>query len=116
MSRFTVSLVALAASAMPLACVAEEQAHAPGAMSAGSKSLHEVMEKSSAKMPSMKMSGDVDQDFAKMMADHHRSGIEMAKIEAEHGKDKELKQLAQKIISSQKEELETLDEHATMAR
>lgn len=114
MSRVALAFLALAVAAMPVVAAAEDNSRGGTGMSGGSKSLHEVMEESSAKMPSMKMSGDVDTDFAKMMAHHHRSGIEMAKIEAEHGKDQELKQLARKIISSQKEELKTLEEHAEM--
>jgi uncharacterized protein (DUF305 family) len=109
MSRFKVLILSLAVAATPLTAFAADH---DGSMSNGSKSLHEMMERSTQKMPQMEMSGDVDRDFAHMMADHHRAGIEMAKIEAEHGKDKELKLLAQKIISTQKEELPILDKHA----
>lgn len=112
MSRLLIPIFALAVSCSPLASFAADHDH--GNLSEGSKDLHEVMEESAEKMPSMKMSGDVDKDFAKMMAHHHRSGIEMAKIQSEHGKNKELKQLAQKMMKSQKEELETLEEHAEM--
>ena len=38
----------------------------------------------------------------------------MAKIEAEQGKNQELKQLAQKIINIQKQEINTLEKHAGM--
>lgn len=77
-----------------------------------SHDLHEVMVESSKKAPTMEMSGDVDKDFARMMASHHRTGVKMAEIEAESGKDPELKALAKKIISAQKEELEVLEKHA----
>lgn len=94
---------------------ADDDSHHAHAGGDASHQLHEVMTKSAAKAPSMKMSGDVDKDFAKMMADHHRSGIEMARIEVENGKDPEVKKLAQKIITAQKEELAMLEKHASMS-
>ena len=77
-----------------------------------SHELHEVMVESSKKAPAMEMSGDVDKDFAQMMASHHRTGVKMAEIEAKSGKDPELKALAKKIVAAQKEELEVLEKHA----
>lgn len=85
--------------------------------SKGSKEIHEIMTDSAKKHASMEMSamsGDVDKDFAKMMADHHRSGIKMAEVEIEQGKNPEMKQLAQKIKSAQTMELEKLEKHASM--
>lgn len=108
-------LTAAAVSILPaLPARADDSNHAHAGGDA-SHQLHEVMTESAAKAPSMKMSGDVDKDFAKMMADHHRSGIEMARIEVENGKDPEVKKLAQKIISAQKEELVALEKHASMS-
>ena len=110
------SLVATLAFCVPVSTVqADDDSHRAHAGGEASHQLHEVMTKSAAKAPNMKMSGDVDKDFAKMMADHHRSGIEMARIEVENGKDPEVKKLAQKIISAQKEELAMLEKHASMS-
>ena len=105
--------MALCLPALPVQ--ADDDSHHAHAGGGASLELHDVMKKSAAKAPSMKMSGNVDKDFAKMMADHHRSGIEMAQIEVENGKDAELKKLAQKIISAQKEELTLLEKHASMS-
>lgn len=80
--------------------------------SKGSMELHESMDKSHKKMEGMTMTGDTDKDFARMMASHHRSGIEMAEIEAKYGKDPELKALAKKIIQMQNEEIRTLEKHS----
>ena len=60
-----------------------------------SHKMHQHMVQSSEKAKSMNMSGDVDKDFAKMMADHHRSGIEMAQMYVKHGKSDDLKELAE---------------------
>ena len=95
---------------LPLTSVAADKEH-----SEGSHKIHEVMMDSAKKMPDMEMSGDTDHDFAKMMADHHRSGIKMAEIEIQNGKDKELVALAKKIKTSQQEELKVLEKHSKMS-
>ena len=74
-----------------------------------SDQLHAIMMRP---MGDMKMSGDVDKDFAKLMIPHHQGAIDMAKIELEHGKNEELKKMAQAIIDSQAKEIEILKKHA----
>ncbi len=54
------------------------------------------------------MSGDPDVDFARMMIPHHQSAIDMARSELEHGKDEELRRMAQKIIDDQEREIAEL--------
>lgn len=43
--------------------------------------------------------------FLQQMIQHHRSGIEMAKLVADHTQRAELRQLAEKIISAQDQEI-----------
>ncbi len=62
------------------------------------------------KMSSMKMSGDFDMDFANMMIEHHQGAIDMSEQEINSGKDDKMKGMAQKIITSQKEEINKLQE------
>lgn len=52
--------------------------------------------------------GDVDRDFAAGMIPHHEGAIEMAKLELKHGKDPEMRKLAQSIIDSQISEVATM--------
>jgi uncharacterized protein (DUF305 family) len=54
------------------------------------------------------MSGDPDVDFARMMIPHHQGAIDMARSELEHGKDEELRRIAQKIIDDQEREITEL--------
>jgi hypothetical protein len=54
------------------------------------------------------MSGDPDVDFATMMIPHHQGAIDMARSELEHGKDPELRRLAEKIIADQEREIAEL--------
>lgn len=82
------------------------------AATAGSPS--ERMHAAMTKPMQSKVTGDVDRDFAAMMAEHHAWAIEMAKIELEHGKDPELRKMAQNVIKAQSAEIEVLKKHAKM--
>jgi uncharacterized protein (DUF305 family) len=98
-------LVLLSAS---LAFVAASS-FAQGPDSGASRQMHQQMVGDMQKMQAMQMSGDMDKDFARMMRDHHLSGIEMAKKEIASGKDPEMKRMARKIMDSQKKEVEQFD-------
>jgi uncharacterized protein (DUF305 family) len=63
---------------------------------------HEKMMKNMAMTPS----GNIDMDFAMMMVPHHQGAIDMAEVELKHGKDTAMKEMAQKIIDTQKQEIE----------
>ncbi len=49
----------------------------------------------------MEFSGNADADFARSMIKHHQGGIEMAKIQLKHGKDAEMRKMAEKMIKEQ---------------
>src|ERR1700730_16632147 len=50
-------------------------------------------------------SGDVDTDFAAMMAAHHQGAIDMAQAELRHGRHDALRRAAQEIIVTQQQEI-----------
>jgi uncharacterized protein (DUF305 family) len=66
--------------------------------------MHQMM----AKMDTMKMTKDPDNDFAMMMRMHHQGAIDMANLELKSGSDATMKQMAQTIIASQQAEITQL--------
>src|SRR5262249_15398292 len=50
-------------------------------------------------------SGDADRDFAAMMIAHHQGAIDMARVELRHGKNEQLRRIAQEIIVEQQQEI-----------
>lgn len=75
----------------------------------GSTEMGQAMHKDMQSMQEMKMSGDVDKDFAMMMKMHHQQALEMAKVEIDHGKSTQLKAMARKMIKDQTKEIGQLD-------
>jgi uncharacterized protein (DUF305 family) len=84
---------------------AQPASQAAGAHPGASHELHAVMQKGHEKMSQMKMTGDVDHDFATMMMMHHQGGVEMADIQLAKGASPEMKAMARKIKESQEREI-----------
>jgi uncharacterized protein (DUF305 family) len=53
----------------------------------------------------IKPSGDVDRDFVAMMVPHHQGAIDMAKALLRHGRNQQLRRMAQEIIVTQQQEI-----------
>ncbi len=63
----------------------------------------------------MPLTGDVDQDFAGLMIGHHQAGIAMSSVLLQHGKNDELKKIAESIMATQGKEIDALMPHAPTA-
>lgn len=100
-------MAALSAFLAAAPAAAQHQGHE--GHDAGAQRLHESISKGTQEMQSMDMTGDLDRDFVKSMLMHHRHGVEMAKIQAEHGSDAQAKSFAKKIIDNQTKEIKQLE-------
>jgi uncharacterized protein (DUF305 family) len=49
--------------------------------------------------------GVTDVDFVRGMIPHHQGAIDMAKVQLKHGKDPEIRRMAEKIIADQEREI-----------
>ncbi len=63
------------------------------------------MENMMTGMNEVKMTGNIDKDFALMMIPHHEGAVAMAKDLLANGKNDDLKKMAQKIIDDQTKEI-----------
>ena len=70
--------------------------------------MEQAMKKMHAGMASIKASGDDDADFVRYMLLHHQAALDMAKAELTHGKDPQMRRLAQEIVTDQQSEIELM--------
>ena len=70
--------------------------------------MEQAMEKMHTGIASIKPTGDNDADFVRFMLPHHRAALDMAKAELTHGKDPQMRRLAQEIVTDQQSEIELM--------
>jgi len=68
------------------------------------------MDKMHVGMAAVKRTGDSDVDFVTLMLPHHQAAIDMAKTELLHGKDPQMRRLAQEIITDQQSEIQLMQQ------
>jgi len=99
--------LALCAAWLAMAPAAQAQhAHAPAASVPGeSTAAFEAGMQKMMKDMRQPYTGDADKDFVAHMLPHHRAAVDMAQVELQHGKDPELRRLAEDIVKAQEKEI-----------
>jgi uncharacterized protein (DUF305 family) len=59
-------------------------------------------------MSSVHSTGNDDEDFVGLMLPHHQAALDMARVELTHGRDPQMRRLAQEIIADQESEIELM--------
>lgn len=114
MKRILISFVIVVALAfVPAAMLHAQQQGASAA-------LQQSMQRMHADMMKLKITGDMDHDFAAMMIVHHQGAIRMARIELADGRDAGLRKMARDTIQGQGLEVAALQswlkEHPSVNR
>ena len=92
----------------------EEMKHDMSKMAMGVQSPatvgYEAAMKKMHKDMAIRYTGNADVDFVRGMIPHHRGAIDMAKVVIAHGKDPEIRKLAEGVVTAQEAEIKQMQD------
>ena len=104
-----IAILLLGAGLVCIGLYAETHVHGSQPAEAGYWSeLNATMDKMHMAMAAIERSGNADVDFVRLMLPHHQGAIDMAKVQLLHGKDPQMRRLAQEIVTDQQLEIELM--------
>lgn len=98
--------LALALASPGGAALAQHAGHtmpAPAGENAASRGYREAMDRMMRDMPAP--TGNADRDFLAGMIPHHQAAVDMARALLQHGRDPEVRRMAETIIRDQEREI-----------
>jgi uncharacterized protein (DUF305 family) len=75
--------------------------------------MRDLINKVPGNVAGVRLTGDVDKDFVLLMQAYQQTGLNVARIEAQGGKDPKMRELAARIIGAQERELAQFKEWLT---